>query len=128
MRKVIKRPRIFTKTLLLMVSFSVLAAASAQKKTATPSKSSVAEGAKLFKANCQMCHAPDKDTRGIGPGLKGLFKNKQLPESHKPATESNIRDQILEGNPTAKPMPMPAFKEKLKPEQIDSLIQYLKTL
>jgi mono/diheme cytochrome c family protein len=97
------------------------------KKTPAPA-GSVVEGQKVFQKNCTMCHYPDKKDPKIGPGLKGLFKDKELPASHRPATESNVREQILRGSPNAKPMPMPAFADKLKPAQIDSLIKYLQTL
>ncbi len=75
-----------------------------------------------------MCHNTDSTQAKIGPGLKGLFKNKELPASHKPATDANVRQQILNGNPDGKPMPMPAFAGNLKPEEVDSLLEYLKTL
>lgn len=96
------------------------------KKSAT--EGSVAEGQKIFHGNCNMCHFPDKTDKKIGPGLKGLFTNKELPESHKPATEATVREQIAEGSPHAKPLPMPSFKDKLSPAQIDNLMAYLKTL
>ncbi len=98
------------------------------KKVSRTSNGSSAEGEKVFNANCGMCHFADKTDNKMGPGLKGLFKNKLLPSSHTPATEENVREQILKGNPHGKPMPMPGFAEKLKPEQVDSLIEYLKTL
>ena len=98
------------------------------KSVRRTSNGSSAEGEKVFHANCNMCHFADKTDNKMGPGLKGLFKNKLLPASHTPATEENVREQILKGNPHGKPMPMPGFADKLKPEQVDSLIQYLKTL
>ncbi len=113
--------------LLLFVPLTFWAAAKT-KSAAASAKGSAAEGAKIFKANCAMCHNADKTDAKMGPGLKGLFKNKELPASHKPATEENVREQIMKGSPNAKPIPMPAFADKLSPAQIDSLIQYLKTL
>jgi mono/diheme cytochrome c family protein len=113
---------------ILTIPLALFAAGKGKKAPASASKGSVAEGAKLFQEDCNMCHFADKVDPKIGPGLKGLFKNKELPASHRPATEANVREQILKGNPQGKPMPMPAFADKLKPEQLDSLIQYLKTL
>jgi mono/diheme cytochrome c family protein len=72
-----------------------------------------------------LCFADKTDTK-IGPGLKGLFANKQLPESHRLATEANVRQQIEKGSPKAKPMP--GFAGKLSPANIPELLDYLKTL
>lgn len=113
--------------LILMVPLTLFSAAK-KKAPGAASKGSAAEGQTVFKENCNMCHYPDKTDVKFGPGLKGLFKNKELPASHKPVTEANVRNQIKNGSPNAKPMPMPAFGDKLKPGQIDSLIEYLKTL
>jgi mono/diheme cytochrome c family protein len=106
----------------------VWSSSSAAKEKKTAAKGSAGEGEKIFHENCNLCHFPDKTDKKIGPGLKGLFANKQLPESHKPVTEANVREQIAEGSPHAKPMPMPSFKDKLSPAQMDDLMAYLKTL
>jgi mono/diheme cytochrome c family protein len=117
--------------ILILLTPLVLFGGCKAKKSPTStaeSVSSAAKGEALFKENCAMCHNTDSTEAKIGPGLKGLFKNKELPASHKPATEADVRQQILKGNPNGKPMPMPAFEGNLKPEEIDSLIEYLKTL
>ena len=85
-------------------------------------------GKKLFDQNCTMCHFADQTTTKIGPGLKGLFKNKELPYSHRPTTVANVQEQIEKGNPQGKPMPMPPFGNKLSKADINDLIAYLKTL
>ena len=85
----------------------------------------VAVGKGLFQRNCALCHNADKADKKIGPGLKAVLKNKELPASHKPATEANVRAQIENGN-LAKGMP--AFGGKLSKAEIDSLFAYLKTL
>ncbi len=109
--------RLFTLTVLVAVGvllpLAVLRAA----------KASAADGEAVFKKNCTMCHYPDKADKKLGPGLKDLMKNKELPSSHKPATEANIREQIEKGS--AK---MPGFGKKLSAEEIDNLMEYLKTL
>lgn len=93
-----------------------------------PLSASAKAGQKLFIENCDVCHNATQTTTKVGPGLKGLFKNKQMPYSHKPVTEENVRTQIEKGNPAATPMPMPAFGGKLSKTDIDNLIAYLKTL
>ncbi len=85
-------------------------------------------GKKIFDDNCTMCHFADQTTAKIGPGLKGLFKNKALPYSHRPVTVANVEEQIEKGNPQGKPMPMPPFGSKLSKTQINDLIAYLKTI
>lgn len=85
-------------------------------------------GQKIFEQQCALCHYSDQANNKIGPGLKGILKNKQLPFSHKPATVGNVREQIEKGNPQGKPMPMPPFAGKLSAKDINNLIAYLKTL
>lgn len=85
-------------------------------------------GQKVFEQQCALCHYADQTKNKIGPGLKGILKNKELPYSHKPATVANVREQIEKGNPNAKPMPMPPFAGKLSASDISNLIAYLKTL
>ena len=85
-------------------------------------------GKKPFDQNCTLGHIADQTTTKIGPGLKGVLKNKELPYSHKPATVANVREQIEKGNAQGKPMPMPPFAEKLSKTDLSNLIDYLKTL
>jgi mono/diheme cytochrome c family protein len=85
-------------------------------------------GQKIFEQQCALCHYADQAKNKIGPGLKGILKNKELPFSHKSATEANVREQILKGNPQGKPMPMPPFEGKLSAKDMSSLIAYMKTL
>jgi mono/diheme cytochrome c family protein len=109
------------------VTLCLALSSDAKQKSAAP-QVSVAAGEKIFKKNCAMCHFADKSDTKIGPGLKGLFANKQLPLSHRPATEANVHVQIDKGSPKAKPMPMPGFADKLSPADIQKLLDYLKTL
>ena len=85
-------------------------------------------GQKMFEQQCALCHYADQAKNKIGPGLKGILKNKELPFSHKPATEANVREQILKGNAQGKPMPMPPFEGKLSAKDMTNLIAYMKTL
>ena len=84
-----------------------------------------AAGQALFVKNCTICHYADKTDKKIGPGLKGLLKNKELPANHKPVTEASVRAQIESGDPAKG---MPAFGTKFSKAEIDGLIAYLKTL
>ncbi len=108
--------------------FGLAPSFAAKSKKAPAAQGPQGAGEKIFHSNCAMCHNADSTKDKLGPGLQGLFKNKELPKSHKPATEENVRAQIENGSPHAKPMGMPAFKGKLTPSQIDDLIAFLKTL
>jgi cytochrome c len=114
--------------LLCAFSFTAMAQEGTAKKKAGAAKGSATDGEAIFKTNCGLCHNADKTDAKIGPGLLGLFKNKELPSSKKPVTEANVRAQMDNGAPDAKPIPMPSFKDKLTPAQKDDLIAYLKTL
>lgn len=85
-------------------------------------------GQKVFEQQCALCHYADQAKNKIGPGLKGILKNKELPFSHKAATVANVREQIEKGDPQGKPMPMPPFAGKLSAKDMSNLIAYLKTL
>ena len=111
-----------------LVQFGAASATASKTKKSKASNGNVVEGESLFKKNCNMCHYPDKTDTKMGPGLKGLFKNKELPASHRPATEAAVREQIEKGSPNAKPMPMPGFAGKLSAVDMANLIAYLKTL
>lgn len=108
----------------LALSMATIVLAQGKPALSPPAKA----GQKIFDQNCALCHYADQAKNKIGPGLKGLFKNKTLPYSHKPVTVANVQEQIEKGNPQGKPMPMPAFSGKLSKAQINDLIAYLKTL
>lgn len=116
---------------LLLIAPAVMASGKntpKKKRETAPGAASAAKGKAIFKLNCNMCHNPDKNETLIGPGLKDLFKNKDLPASHKPVTEEYVRAQIERGSPESKPMPMPPFAAKLSSAEIENLIAYLRTL
>jgi cytochrome c551 len=80
-------------------------------------------GQALFQQDCAQCHSATSTAAKVGPGLKGLFKNKSLPGSGKPTTVANVTAQIKNGGGG-----MPAFGDKLSGAQIDALVRYLQTL
>ena len=83
------------------------------------------QGAFLFKQRCNTCHySTMSSTRGVGAGLvdvtsygPSLSRATVDGEDRERAT----RQRISEGSAT-----MPAFKYALRPDQIDSIIEYLK--
>ena len=45
---------------------------------------------------CAVCHNADSTEKKMGPGLKGLFKNKALGNG-KPVNDANVTNKINEG-------------------------------
>lgn len=76
-----------------------------------------------FNETCRQCHPVKTETGGIGPGLKGLFKKKELPATNRPVTDENVKRQIRQGGAE-----MPGYGSKYSAKQIDDLVAYLKTL
>jgi mono/diheme cytochrome c family protein len=85
-------------------------------------KGLAAEGAMVFKQNCSACHLTDSTATKVGPGLMGVFKQNKFPVSGQPVSEENFRKQLK--NRFSK---MPPFGQ-LSAEQVDALLDYLKTL
>jgi len=93
-------------------------------KSAPPALSESAKRGKgLFADNCFVCHDRDSErVKPLGPTLDGLFQRKQLIVG-KPVTEENVKEMIRMG-----PTPgMPGFRYKLSPEEINDIVEFLKT-
>lgn len=96
------------------------AAASVQKgKTA----GDAAKGKELFAQTCAPCHSATSKTENVGPGLKGLFKEKKMPATGRPVSAAVVRSQIQKGGGG-----MPAFGSKYNAQELNDLIAYLRTL
>ena len=93
--------------------------------SATASKAKgTSRGAAIFEAKgCSQCHYTNSKETKIGPGLQSLFGRESLPMSGKPVTAANIRDQFMKPYKN-----MPSFADRLSEEEIDHLIEYLKTI
>ena len=106
----------------------VLSAQSQQSSSAVPASAlndQQKAGRRLFMQNCSYCHLLRNSNRkstaegtAFGGGLKGLF------QGERPRTEQAVKALILGGVPKK----MPGFQYGLEPEEIDSIIAYLKTL
>jgi mono/diheme cytochrome c family protein len=81
------------------------------------------DGQALFELHCAPCHdTPPPDLLKEPPKLNGLFAAKTLP-SGAPATDEQVRRTIIEGLRT-----MPAFKGRLREDEVQDLVAYLHTL
>jgi len=72
-------------------------------------------GASVFRKSCAVCHSVRAGETKVGPSLYGVLR-----QGH---SEQAVRQTIAAGTAN-----MPAFQQKLEPEQMDDLIEYLKTL
>jgi cytochrome c len=82
-----------------------------------------AAGRKLYDANCDRCHEPYSTRGKKGPGLKGMFQHKYLSLSGLPANDERVSDIIRLGRNQ-----MPGFSQRLSPQDLQALLDYLHTL
>ena len=82
-----------------------------------------ASGEELFAKYCALCHG--KDGKAQNPAARKLgVKDLSLSK----ATDAEIEKQVVEGRKDERgSMKMPAFKDKLTPEEIKSLIAVAKS-
>jgi len=98
---------------------------SAAESRPTPwSKSTIAAGQDLYRNNCVVCHDIDKDrahSRKFGPSLQHLSRIEKFPSGAKP-TRPYVTVRIKFGG-----VLMPAFKDKLTDQEINTLIDYIES-
>jgi mono/diheme cytochrome c family protein len=82
-----------------------------------------AAGRKIYDHSCDRCHEPYSTRGKKGPGLKGVFKNKYLPQSGLPANDERVTDIIRLGRKE-----MPAYSQTLSDQDLQELLAYLHTL
>lgn len=80
-------------------------------------------GRKIYDAECDRCHEPYSTRGKKGPGLKGVFQHKYLSLSGLPANDERVSDIVRLGRHE-----MPAYSQKLSPQDIQDLLAYLHTL
>jgi mono/diheme cytochrome c family protein len=81
-----------------------------------------AYGRRVYDARCAECHYAYSTRNLRGPSLAGLFKHPYM-KNGMPANDDRVSDIILLGR--AK---MPGFQQKLTPQQLEALTEYLHTL
>jgi cytochrome c2 len=101
------------------------AAPPAAKKSASHSGAagSATKGKEVFDKKCALCHFADKDTKKIGPGLKGLSKRGTFSVNGNKVTTEALTTWIENGDSQ-----MPPFKDVLEPQEIKDVIAYVKSL
>lgn len=91
-------------------------------KTETPDPVKVKKGEELFNRFCFACHESHTKAQKTGPSLKGVLKKEKLPMTRRDATPENIRLQLTKPYQFMPPQP------QLSSEDIENIIEYLKTL
>jgi mono/diheme cytochrome c family protein len=82
------------------------------------------DAAEVWNSKCKSCHGPDGKAQTT-LGKKESIVDMSQPAWQKAQTDGQIREMIAEGSPRNKKMK--PFKDKLTPEQIDSLVKYIRT-
>ncbi|MFZ0296655.1 MAG: cytochrome c [Candidatus Sulfotelmatobacter sp.] len=82
-----------------------------------------AAGRKIYDNYCDRCHRPYSTKGKKGPGLKGIFRNKYLPQTGLPANDDRVTDIIRNGRPD-----MPGYSQVMSAQEIQDLLAYLHTL
>ncbi len=91
---------------------------------ATPASAAGETTAELWTQKCKSCHGPDG--RAQTPmGKKESIVDLSQPAWQKAQSDDDIREVITEGSSRNKKMK--PYKDKLTPEQIDSLVKYVRT-
>ena len=104
--------------ILVAISISVIFAGCSRG----PSREEIA-GRALYQLHCSQCHDnPPRYLLTRPPKLDKMFASKTLP-SGAPATDEEVRRTIVEGVGT-----MPAFKGRVREDEIRDLIAFLHTL
>jgi mono/diheme cytochrome c family protein len=111
---------------LLAAAFAILGAVSAPDAAAQEAKSVE----KNWKAKCASCHGPDGkgktkqgDKMGVGDMTSATWQ--------KEFTDDKMKTAIMDGfkrEKNGKNQEMKGMKEKLKPEEVDALIAFIRTL
>ena len=102
------------------------AAKTAATVKATPE--SIANGETIYKRQCQTCHG----ATGVGDGPASKFLKGKLPNFTDKAVMAKIKDEeiheALENGLKTEVGNMPAFKTKLKPEEMQDVINFVHSL
>ncbi len=79
------------------------------------------DNAQLYKANCAVCHAADGS--GNSPSGKALKARDLRSDEAQKKSDAELADFITKGQGK-----MPPFGRKLKPEQVQQLVLYVRQL
>jgi len=88
------------------------------------SPDSVTRGEKWFKLDCAMCHDDNGDGKGdVAVSMKLTINDFTNPDTFKNHTDGELFYIIKNGH-----MPMPGEGDRLKPDQVWDIVNYLRSL
>jgi mono/diheme cytochrome c family protein len=90
-----------------------------------PAKNDVERAAELYTKNCMTCHKDSGKGGKVTVDGKNLDVDDLTTEKKKARSDEKLANDISEG---AEDDGMPAFKNKLKPEEIALVVKHLRTL
>lgn len=107
------------------IAAALFAAASHAAEHAAPpwEKNHLLIGQGLYRENCVVCHDIDKPvSKKFGPSFYQLFRRPKMPLSSMKPNRAYIKVRMQFGGPV-----MPAFRLKLTPAEIETLIDYIES-
>ena len=88
-----------------------------------PDAASIAQGKKLYKFDCEMCHGPEGNGKGdLADSMQLKLRDYRTEDALKELTDGEIYYIILKGRGK-----MPD-DERLKPDQVWNIVNYLRSL
>jgi len=112
-------------TVIVAAALGVAVAFGAGRASAEPDKKTI----RTFKAKCASCHGED-GKGATEQGKKMGVRDMTSAAFWKDATDENMKNAISNGvkqTKDGKTQEMEPYKDKLKPEDIDALVGYVKT-
>ena len=117
---------LFAAGLIALLAFGILAGCEVERRKSDAELGLTrqqAAGRKIYDNYCDRCHRPYSTKGKKGPGLKGVFQNKFLPQTGLPANDERVTDIIRNGRPD-----MPGYSQVLTSQDIQDLLAYMQTL
>ena len=117
---------LFAAGLIAVLAFGILAGCEVERRKSDAELGLApqqASGRKIYDNYCDRCHRPYSSKGKKGPGLKGVFQNKFLPQTGLPANDERVTDIIRNGRPD-----MPGYSQVLTSQDIQDLLAYMHTL
>jgi cytochrome c6 len=102
------------------VNVQIMTLVAALAVVLTLSLSAHAQGADIYKSKCVACHAPDGTGSVVG---KKMGAHDFTTADVQKMSDADLTEAITKGKNK-----MPAYGEKLKPEEIKALVTYIRTL
>lgn len=98
-------------------------------KTPAPAPTTPAAqaGEEVFGNFCIQCHAISSDAMSLGPNLKG-FADRETVGGFRENNDKWLREWIINPQEVKPGATMPAFGDALSDEEVNNLVQYLRTL